>query len=142
MKEFDKHAADLANKPTEAEAWRNALETAWLRIGSAFPGADAFIRLAECFPTHEKWLDFAHGMKNESQMKDFLKAVDASDHPPEEWISALHLVENWLKQNNRETSMEHRIGYLACCSEATSSSHPRSDLSEVANEMLTAHGLD
>jgi len=141
VKDFDKHASELAHKSTDIELWRKTLETTWEKVGSAFPSVDAFLRLAGCF-TCEKWFDFSNEMKSESHMKDFLKSIDASVHSPEQWVSALDVVENWLSQNRRETSIEHRIGYLACCAEAASFSHLGSDLPEVTKEMLSAHGLD
>ena len=140
--EFAHHAADLADEPIQIESWRTALEASWPKVGPSFPNAKAFVRFAASFSSPEKWLAFALSMGAAEQMKCFLEAVDASVHSPEEWVSTLGLVDDWLKQNDREVTVEKRIGYLVCCSESVSGSYPCPGFSEVAAEMLAMHGLE
>ncbi len=141
MQEFRIFASELSNEPHTTDAWLDALDSSWRKVGAVFPDLDAFLRFARCFSCPDQWLVFNREMANERQMKILLQAVDASAHSIEEWIPALQVVGEWMQQNDRETSMERRIGYLSCCAESISS-HPGVNLAEVANEMLTTHGME
>ena len=140
--DFDHHASELADKTVRIKPWRTALETIWSKVGSVFFDRKAFVHFASDFSSPEKLLEFAQLIDGPEQMKRLLQAVDESIHPLREWIAALDLIDNWLKQNDRKASTEKRIGYLACCSESVSNFSPSPKLPEVAHEMLVAHGLE
>ncbi len=140
--EFAHHARALADKPTEIESWRTALEASWPKVGSGFPNAKAFVRFAASFSSHEKWLAFSLSIGAAEEMNCFLQAVDASFHTTKEWIAAFGLIDDWLQQKGREATAEKRIGYLVCCSDSISGSYPCPGLSDVTAEMLALHGLE
>ena len=140
--DFDHHASELADKTVRIKPWRTALETIWLKFGSGFFDRKAFVHFASDFSSPEKLMEFAQLIDGPEQMKHLLQAVDESIHPLREWIAALGLIDNWLKQNDRKASTEKRIGYLACCSESVSNFSPSPKLSEVADEMLAVHALE
>ena len=140
--DFDHHASELADETVRIKSWRTALETIWLKIGSGFFDGKDFVHFARDFSSPEKFLEFAQLIDGSEQMKRLFQAVDESIHPLREWISALGLIYNWLKQNDRKASTEKRIGYLACCSESVSNFSPSPKLPDVADEMLAVHGLE
>ena len=142
MNKFQEIAEDLAGKTDAFHSWGKEWEQVWLHSGSAFPGIEAFVRFAKCFTSLEQWTDFHDRIKNEVHLKNFLTAVDASFHPPEQWLAALEVIGIWSKQNNRTISPEQCISYLSCCAQAISPSSPGIDLAEVTDEMLRHYGMD
>lgn len=126
----------------ETESWQKALEGTEEKAGWGFPPIRSFVRFAITFPSPEEWLAFAGLMDEAEDLAVFLAAVDNSGHSPKEWTTALQSLSSWLEQEDREISMERRIGYLVCCAEAASTAHPLLNLTDVTMEMLDAHGLE
>jgi hypothetical protein len=140
--ELDHLVSECADASAETEPWQKALKETREKAGWVFPPTRAFVQFAMSFPSPEEWLAFAGLMNEAEDLAVFLSAVDNSGHSPKEWTSALQSLSAWLEQKGREISMERRIGYLACCAEATSTTHPLLDLADVTMEMLNAHGLE
>ncbi|MFP6900145.1 MAG: hypothetical protein VCA36_04335 [Opitutales bacterium] len=101
-----------------------------------------FVKFAGCFSSPEQFSAFVLLIGNADQMQEFLKAVDASDYPLEEWVTALGALDDWLRDKNRNPSIQKRIGYVACCAEAVSVFSPLPPLEDVTNDMIASHGID
>lgn len=69
----------------------------------------------------------------------FLSIVDESAATLAEWIAALEVVFSSLRRSGRDTSFGMALGYLQCCSDA-SSGGTFSSLPEAAREMIESHG--
>ena len=142
LMDFDQCAKALANKPAEIREWQFALETAWLRSGAAFPTKNKFVDFAKCFSEPELFSAFIILIGGMSQMRQFLQTVDASNYSTEEWVKAMKVLDTWLKAKDREVTILKRIGYVACCAEATSVSSVQSSLEDATIEMIDTHGID
>ncbi|HSH09748.1 MAG TPA: hypothetical protein VK995_05135 [Oceanipulchritudo sp.] len=76
------------------------------RLSEAAPSADT-IRLLEQFLEREE--NPLEGINR------FLKEVDDSDEPLEEWLQAFEILAYYLESTPHRPSLSTAIGYLHCC---------------------------
>lgn len=74
-------------------------------------------------------------------VKDFFQHVDDSDYSIEDWIKAIAIFHQWLKQEKLKSDFLTMLGYLACCSVSPENKTHKRDLCGLLQEMLDQYGF-
>lgn len=118
-----------------AQAWRHALQ----RLISTGITPEQAERLAEHCATPPMAMRLANALEEgQADYQRLLAAVDGSAYALMDWVGALDVLQQWLERHPRRTHMQHKLGYISCCSE----SEPGRPLGEVLTLMLDAYGYD
>ena len=71
-----------------------------------------------------------------------LEHVDNSDYSLMDWVYSYEYLNKWLDQENKETDLLTKLGYLQCCAMSQESSDILRTLKSICHEMLENHGFE
>ena len=131
-----------AGSPSATNLWSGAL-TRLHKCTLAHPKEDLFAREARN-PRHLEDLAafLGSGEVANRRADQLLRCADESDHAVGDWLEALSVFRQWLRQRGDRTPMEGALGYLECCDASVNSAPGLTDLPGTVQTMLETYGFD
>lgn len=132
--------AALAEKRAEGtmalkQAWQHALQKL-LSTGITLEQVE--LLAAQCSSPQEA-MRLSMGLDGgQAGYQCLMAAIDDSVYSLRDWVKALDVLHQWLGRNPRRTNLEHKLGYIHCCSV----SEPGRPLSEIVTLMLEEYGYE
>jgi hypothetical protein len=143
------HSKGSAN-PTEYHRWKESLSFARSSLSVAVLSDDRLLKLAhasvciEHFNTLARYLYQSAKAQPDSGLgtQAFFDAVDESRYSLQDWIEAIHLFDQWLKNQKLQSNFMVMLGYLRCSAESTLNDGLKLTLATILSEMLQTHGFE
>jgi hypothetical protein len=143
------HSRSSSN-PTEYQRWRESILFARTSLSVAVLSDEQLLKLSSAasnvlaFNVLAKYLYQSTKSHPDSGkgVAEFFLAVDQSDYSLEEWIDAVFVFDEWLKEKQLQGSWLTMLGYLRCASESPENKSLKLPLSVYLEEMLETHGFD
>lgn len=102
----------------------------------------ALIQRAAVTPHLEAYVA-THLLRLDSILLDLLlNEAEESPYPLQQWLEALHLINQWMDQRGLSLPIENQIAYVACSAEAGSAYATLTQLSAQVADMLENYGCD
>lgn len=132
----------------KGEEWRPVLEHARATIPHQFLSDRNLIRLTKGAATIEQtellikllYQDSKERPMGTTAIDTLFRVVDHSEYSLGAWLTAIVYFQNWLKEQNRQTSFIKMLGYLQCCEESPENKDIPHKFLDLVKDMLNDHG--
>lgn len=78
----------------------------------------------------------------DKELKLLFDRVDESPYSLPDWLESIETFHDWIAKSGKITDLEILLGYVSCCTEATSNSPAEVGLSNTVSAMLKQYGFD
>ena len=80
--------------------------------------------------------------KQAGDAAELFERVDGSTYPMTDWLEAIESFHDWISSQGQSTSLSTLLGYVQCCTEATSQAPDEPSLKNTVTEMLAQYGFE